>query len=414
MDHATPYTPGQSAWSSAGRPSGLEATTALWDGGTAAHYLLRHMPEFFPHAVIHRAGPVATIEVERDPAVAALPVPTRLGRLPLDAYVQHPDSGVDGIVILRAGRIIYEAYPRMRSVDKHLLMSVSKPFVSVLIAILADRGALDVDARVETYLPEVRGSGWEGVPIRDVLDMASGIDCHELSDGSATDPDHPSFRYDVSLGFRTPPSGAPLISVSTYDLVAGLGRRRPPGEAFEYGSANTFLLAWLIERATGRAYNEVLSDEIWAKIGAEGDALIALSPVGAPAAEGGISAMPRDVARFGLLFTPSHGVASARPIVPAWYLEQVRHRGRPGLFTLGDSGFVTGPFGDDPPQHNAWQWDGVWADGDLLKLGMSGQGLYVSSARDLVIAYVGTYSEQGLSNELEVAARRIARHLDEG
>ena len=135
MEHLVRHTAGPGPWGTP-RPRSLEATTALWQGGVAAHYLLQHMPEFFPHSVVHRTGPVATLEPAPDPAVAALPVETRLGRLPLDAYVHRPDSGVDGLVVIRAGRLAYEAYPRMRPFAKHLLMSVSKPFASTLIAIL--------------------------------------------------------------------------------------------------------------------------------------------------------------------------------------------------------------------------------------------------------------------------------------
>jgi CubicO group peptidase (beta-lactamase class C family) len=366
------------------------------------------MSEFFPHALIHRAGSVATLDPAPDLAVAALLVDTRLGPLPLDAYVHHPDSGVDGIVVVRAGRLVYEAYPRMRSFDKHLLMSVSKPFASTLVAILADRGMLDVDTPVGTHLPEVRGSGWDGVVVRDVLDMASGIDCHELSAGADTNPAHPSFRYDASLGLRP---ASPETPASTYDYVAGLGRLGLPGEAFQYSSANTFILAWLAERVTGRSFNEALAEEIWAKIGAEGDALIVVSPVGAPAAEGGISATLRDVARFGLLFTPSRSVVSADPIVPAWYVEELQRSGRPSLFAAGDGGYFSAPFAGDPPGHNAWQWDGVWPDGDFFKVGLSGQGLYVSPSEDLVVAFFGTRDETGRPNDPEGVVRQLARQL---
>jgi hypothetical protein len=41
----------------------------------------------------------------------------------------------------------------------------------------------------------------------------------------------------------------------------------------------------------------------------------------------------------------------------------------------------------DPAQHQAGQWDAVWADGDFYKGGFRGQGLYVSPSRDLVIAF---------------------------
>jgi hypothetical protein len=69
------------------------------------------------------------------------------------------------------------------------------------------------------------------------------------------------------------------------------------------------------------------------------------------------------------------------------------------------------PYGEDPPLYNAWQWDSVWADGDFYKGGMGGQGLHVSPARDVVLAFFGTPVVAWQSNELEALSRRVATRL---
>lgn len=80
------------------------------------------------------------------------------------------------MVVVLKGRIVFERYPRMQPHDRHLLMSVTKIFTAALIGILEERWLLvDLNVRVDDVIPEVMGSGWTGVPIRDVLDMASGI-----------------------------------------------------------------------------------------------------------------------------------------------------------------------------------------------------------------------------------------------
>ena len=63
-------------------------------------------------------------------------VETRDGRkVKLAEYISG-DNGIDGFIVLHHGRVVYEAYPRMRPEDKHLLMSVTKAFVGTTVGIL--------------------------------------------------------------------------------------------------------------------------------------------------------------------------------------------------------------------------------------------------------------------------------------
>ena len=101
-----------------------------------------------------------------------------------DAYVSS--GALDGIAILRGGKIVYESYPRMGRSDQHILFSVSKVMVSTVVAILEDRGLVDVSKPVAIYVPGLRQTAWEGIPVQDVLDMASGIDALEAKSRTAT------------------------------------------------------------------------------------------------------------------------------------------------------------------------------------------------------------------------------------
>ncbi|HLT20401.1 MAG TPA: serine hydrolase domain-containing protein, partial [Thermomicrobiales bacterium] len=172
-----------------------EFTLQNWsDGGEIMHYTFLHMSEFFPHAIINRAGPISTLDENPRRDIAAFEVETSLGQMTLDQYVER--GPVNGIVIIQGGKVVFERYPRMRRSDKHLLMSVSKIFVSTVVAILEDRGQLDSEAPVESYLPDLVGSGWEGVRVRDILDMASGIDCLESDEpGAYSDPSTGYYQY---------------------------------------------------------------------------------------------------------------------------------------------------------------------------------------------------------------------------
>ena len=266
---------------------------------------------------------------------------------------------------------------------------------------------MDVATPIEQYLPELAGSGWEGVPVIDILDMASGIECLEGVEGAYSNPERCYYQYEASLGWL---GATEATRDSPYDFLASLPSHRPSGEAFEYTSPNTFVLSWLIERVLDVSYAEALSREIWRMIGAEADGSISAPRHGISIAHGGISATLRDVARFGLLFTPSWKIVASEPIVSGTYAEQIRSGGRPeiqlrGLHTNAESLRVDGEL----PRHNTYQWDFVMQDGDFFKGGYGGQGLYISPRLDLVIAYFGSFEKGGLSNELEGIARQLAK-----
>jgi CubicO group peptidase (beta-lactamase class C family) len=355
----------------AGAPAGL--TLANWDlGGEPSAFAYLNAGELFAH-----------VEIAGGDEPRELPaVPSAVGRIyvepdvELDQYVAT--APVSGVVIVHRGRLVYERYPRMRPDQRHFLMSVTKTFTSVLIGCLEDRGDLDVGWPVDAVLPELPSSGWSGVPILDVLDMASGIDCPEVEDPAAyTDPGHPFYRFEATLGLRPGSHG------STYDFVASLRSRRPHGEAYEYTSVNTFVLSWLVERVTGLSFAAALHREIWSRIGAEAPAQLAVSGIGAPASHGGLSVRLRDLARFGMLFTPS----TPERVVGARQLKRIRA----GRFLPASR-----------------QWNRVYDDGDLFKSGFGGQGLYVSPGRDLVIAFAGTPRADGSVNQLRSYVRPLA------
>jgi CubicO group peptidase (beta-lactamase class C family) len=384
-----------------------EITLANWDkSGETMRYAFLRMPEFFQHAVIERDGPVRMLPDTPDDEIANATVRTPLGEMTLDEYVGR--GPVNGVVVVRAGAVIYEHYPRMRANDRHLLMSVSKVFASALIAILEDRGGVDTAAPVETYLPEVRESGWEGVSVRDVLDMASGIDCDQTLPDVYTNPARTYYLYEETLGWL-PPAHAPI---STWEYLAGLGRAKPAGQAFDYSSANTSILSWIAEQVTGLGLADLIARELWGRIGAEGDALITVSTDGVLAIHGGISARLRDVARFGLLFTPSWNVVTDTPIVSERHLHEIMHTGRPEIFDKGQTGQnIIAALAPARPRHNSYQWDFVMPDGDFYKGGYGGQGLYISPSRDLVIVFAGTTDEARGANGMMSVAQQLSEWL---
>ena len=83
------------------------------------------------------------------------------------------------------------------------------------------------------------------------------------------------------------------------------------GEAFAYKTCNTEVLAWLVQRVTGKAMAQLVSERIWQKIGAEEDAFVIVDPTGMAACGGGMNIALRDLARFGEMMRNRGGVQRA-------------------------------------------------------------------------------------------------------
>ncbi|MDG2289440.1 MAG: serine hydrolase [Woeseiaceae bacterium] len=380
-----------------------EWTIDNWDdGGDLMHYVFLNMSEFWNHSVILRGPTTRALPEALLEDVAGFMTTTAMGKLALRDYVNR--STINGAIVLHRGDVVFESYPRMRPYDKHFYMSVSKPLASTIVAILEDRELIDSNLNIANYLPVLHGSGWDGVRIRDVLDMSSGIDCLEFEDGAYEDPATCYYQYEAAMGML---QRTPATSPSVYEHLASLTSRRPAGEAFEYTSPNTFMLQWLAEEVSGQTYSELLATEIWQPMGAESDGIIAAPHLGVAYSSGGISSTLRDMARFALLFTPS-GRDATSPVISDTYLDKIQNGGRPEIFNADHKNNPRTIDGEQP-RHNSYQWDFVMSDGDFFKGGYGGQGIYVSPARDLVIAFFGTFDENQMSHEMTQIARQLAK-----
>ena len=387
------------------RPPGV--TLANWDlGGEPSAWAYLNAGELLPSVQIPVARPAARLETAERAAIGRFAVEPGVT---LDDYVAQ--GPVSGIVVVLGGRIVYQRYPRMAPGQRHFMMSVTKAFTSALAGILEQRGVLDLSEPVDAVVTELAGTGWAGVPARDVLDMASGIGCpDDNTPGAGTDPDHPFYRFEATLGWRPAYGG---LMPSPYEFVAALPAGRPPGQRYEYVSANTFVLSWLIERATGLPFAEVLRREIWSQAGFEAPAQLSGSAAGAPGSHGGLSITLRDLARFGLLFTPCQRLVSGADIITARHLRLIQAGGRPELHDHDPAGlpdYITAAYGPELPPASR-QWNFAMPDGDLFKGGHGGQGLYVSPGRDLVIAFAGVPRADGSANLLRWYSRRLALSL---
>jgi CubicO group peptidase (beta-lactamase class C family) len=360
-------------------------TLQNWDdGGERSHFAYLHISEIFPTAVIQRSGMVSMLDRAPSAAVGAYPIVTDAGRRTTLAEYIAGDPRVDGFILLHHGRIVFESYPHMRPDDKHLLMSSTKAFIGTAVGILEDQGKIDIQRPIGDYISALKGTDWQAITVRDVLEMASGM---EGTSESYTDPTNKHFQYEASLGWqpKTPEMPAAVRNEETYQYLASLKHIRRPGETWAYTSVNTQILAWLLEEVTGKNIAQVLSDEIWAPMGAEADAQIVVNSNGIAVAHGGMATTLHDLARFGLLFTPSWNKTSHRRIISENFLHRITQGGRTDLV----HDWV---FGSRPPwlDHVAYQFDAVTKKGAFFKGGFGNQFLFVDPQKDVVMAYFCT------------------------
>jgi CubicO group peptidase (beta-lactamase class C family) len=382
---------------------GRDVNLENWDdGGELSRFAFLSIPKIFPTAVIRRGdGEVLALETAIEKNIARYQVALADGGvMAFDEYVAS--GALDGIVIVRGGKVVYESYPRMRSNDQHILFSISKVLVSTVVAILEDRGLVDVSKPVDVYVPALRATAWEAIPVLDVLDMASGIDALEAIEDSYTNPERKHYQYEASLGWLPKVEGLPssVVGEDTFGFIASLEKRSGPGMVWEYVSVNTMVLAWLAEEVMGKKFPEVVSETIWSRMGAEADALLSVNSRGHGAVHGGIVATLRDVARFGLLFTEGRG----RGVVSERYLEKILEGGRPELLEAAGRAAAD-------VRHATYQWDRVYKDGSFFKGGFGGQGLYVSPEKDVVLAYFGTHGYDAPTPPVLDVCRRMFADL---
>jgi CubicO group peptidase (beta-lactamase class C family) len=356
-----------------------QVTVENWDkGGSLSHWVYTHMSEVFPVAVVRRGGAIADLPQQLRPEIGALKVS---GKDELDQTLDHlvNNGPVDGCIVLHAGKIVYEKYPTIQPTDVHLIYSVTKAFVLTSLAILEDQGKIDLQKPVENFLPELKGSAWAGIRLRDVADMRSGIEGSESGMDAYRNPAHKQFQLEATLGWQ--PRSAPTLpeSAKRGDLVAFLGtlkRERTPGETWAYTSSNTAVIAEVISRVTGKPLADNVSELIWSKIGAERDALLVENEKKFPVAHAGMASTLRDLARFGLLFTKNSGLAQHNVIS-----EQIIKR----IFSSRGTGLD-----ERGMLPLTYQWDMLNDKGEMVKGGWAGQLLYINREKDVVVAYFGT------------------------
>ena len=275
-------------------------------------------------------------------------------------------SGTQGLLVLQQDSLVFEAYYDGQTEDtRHISWSVSKSFISALFGIAMEEGHIkSIDQTVEEYLPELIGSGYEGVKIKDVLQMSTGVGFNE---------DYADFNSDINRWFRSFAFGD-----SQDEFAATLVREKEPGTYNHYVSINTHVLGMILVKATGKSLTDYLQEKIWQKIGMEHDAYWVADNEGMEMALGGLNATLRDYAKMGQLFL-HNGNWQGEQVVPAAWVKASVTSDAPHLIPGN-------PNSADSSLGYGYQW---WipesTEGEFMAIGVFHQMIYINPTTQTVI-----------------------------
>jgi CubicO group peptidase (beta-lactamase class C family) len=263
-----------------------------------------------------------THTVRRGKIVRALPVAAKPidptfsydGRTwTIDGYMKA--YRVSGLLVLKDGKIVLEKYALGRKpMDRWTSFSVAKSMTSTLVGAAIQDGAIkSIDDPVTRYVTELKGSAYEGVSVRQMLMMSSGVKWNE----DYLDPTSDVAKAGATV---TEPGVNPMVS-----YLRKLPRANPPGTKFNYNTGETDLVGVLVSKATAKTLAQYASEKIWRPYGMERDAVWMTDPGGQERGGTGISMTLRDYARLGL-FIAGGGVADGKPVVPRWWVADATRR----------------------------------------------------------------------------------------
>ena len=290
----------------------------------------------------------------------------------------------DSFLVLKNGEIIFEEYFNDMSSDSlHLMNSITKSFIGMLVGILSDEGIFDTKDKITKYLPELNDTGFSETTIQSALDMSSAVKFEEDYD----DPLCEFWREAAVVGWR--PDLVDDNSPKTLlDFALSLKEKEQEEmEGYHYRSVLTNVIAMVIERATNKRVQDLLEKYLWQKLKTEQDAVLVVDKTGLPFVGAGMNACTRDLARFGQMIL-NDGLYEEEQIVPKEWIDSTRmaddsYRER---FAKSDHGAML-PGG----YYKNQMW--VANSDEMMCIGIYGQTIHINRNTGTVIVKFSSFPE---------------------
>lgn len=331
-------------------PESDPAGVLFW-APAARERAFRHMETILPHATVSRGETPVRVLPQGEP-------------IALDPSAYMAAENVAGVLIIQDGRIRLERYGLgIGEQDHWVSFSMTKSLTSTLVGTALRSGAIEsLEDPVTRYLPALAGGGYDGVTVRQLLTMTSGVRWNE----DYFDPGSDVARF---LQEPTRPGEDPVV---TY--MGRLPRAAEPGTRWNYSTGETNLVGSLIAAAEGKPLAQLLSERIWSRAGMEADAYWALDQGGREMGGCCVSATLRDWGRIGLMALEDGWLGGERIVPDDWFGQAVVKQAETG----------------DPGEGYGFQW---WTedDGVYAAYGIFGQTIRVDPERRLVIVLLSAW-----------------------
>lgn len=342
-----------------------------------------HIRELMPTTEVSRGiGAPSKLDYALDKNIDNLTF-TPLGSKRPMTWKQSLDTNyTDGIMVMHHGKVVYERQNGcLNELGKHAAMSMTKSLTGLLAEILVAEGKLDDNALVGAIIPELKNSGFGDATVRQVMDMTTALDYSE----DYADPDADIWQYSEAASPLPKPDDYTGPN-GYFEYLQTVKKKGQHGAEFNYRTINSDALGWIISRTTGKAVDDLLSERIWQKIGAEQSAYMTVDAKGTPFAGGGISAGLHDMARIGSLML-NKGEINGQHLFPAAVVDSIEAGGDKKVFAKA---------GYDQLKNGSYKsmW---WLFNNPTPIyaarGVHGQTIYVDPAADMVIVRFASHPE---------------------
>ena len=327
------------------------------------------------------------------PAAAATPRPLPPGpplKLPVDVDAYMAGQRSAALLIVQDGKLRLERYGLdFDGAGRWTSFSVAKSITSTLVgAAIHDGFIKSMEDKVSTYIPEMKGSAYDDVTIRQLLTMTSGVQWNE----DYADPNSDVARFN---NHQPEPGVDALVSYMRH-----LPRAAPPGTRWHYSTGETNLVGILVSNATKKPLADYLSEKIWKPAGMEQQATWILSRTGREISGCCIQAASRDYARLGQFILDGARVNGASIVPEGWLAEATT--------TRADIG--------QPGRGYGYLW-WTYADGSFAARGIFGQGIFIDPKRKLVIVsnadWAGGARDPAAREAREAFFRAVQKAVDD-
>jgi CubicO group peptidase (beta-lactamase class C family) len=279
-------------------------------------------------------------------------------KLPIDVDAFMAGQRSAALLVVHDGKLRLERHGLgFEGSGRWTSFSVAKSMTSTLVgAAIRDGHIKSMDDKVSAYIPQMKGSAYDDVTVRQLLTMTSGVRWNE----DYADPDSDVARFNN----HQPEDGVD----ATVSYLRRLPRAAPAGTRWNYSTGETNLVGILVSQATQKPLASYLSEKVWKPGGMEQAATWILSKTGQEISGCCVQASPRDLARFGMFIMDGARVGGASIVPDGWLAEATSTR-----TDIGQAGRGYGYL---------W-W--TYADGSYLARGIFGQGIFIDPRRKLVI-----------------------------